>query len=392
MKLDSQPRWLIVNGDFTRRGGQELANHALATRLADRGRPLTLVAHQVDSVLASRPNVRAVLVGLPLRSYYLGERALERAATREFLASHGTGRTVFVGNGGNCPHATVSWVHFVHAAWSGELPAAPPHARAFHWLRKKDANRRERRAFATAKLVVANSDRTASDLHDLIEVPRERIIRIWFGAAHGPKGLRRPRNSDPPSLVFIGALGWDRRKGLDVALRAFAELVRDPSFHHRLVVAGAGTERPWRTLARDLGIEGRVDFRAFVEDVSQLLASADLLLCPTRYEPYGLAIQEGIMAGVPPLVSNGVAGIVDRFPDTLEELLIDDFENHLEWAGRVRSCLGQLESLRARTTSAAALFAQRSWEDFADEFIETVEDRLGLAAGQHREGLRGAGE
>ena len=98
------------------------------------------------------------------------------------------------------------------------------------------------------------------------------------------------------------------------------------------------------------------------------------------------------MAGVPPLVSNGVAGIVDRFPDTLEELLIDDFENHLEWAGRVRSCLGQLESLRARTTSAAALFAQRSWEDFADEFIETVEDRLGLAAGQHREGLRGAGE
>jgi glycosyltransferase involved in cell wall biosynthesis len=158
------------------------------------------------------------------------------------------------------------------------------------------------------------------------------------------------------------------------------------------VVAGAGTERPWRTLARELGIESRVDFRAFVEDISPLLASADLLLCPTRYEPYGLAIQEGIMAGVPPLVSNGVAGIVDRLPDALEELLIDDFENHVEWARRIRSCLRQLESLRARTASAAALFAQRSWDDFADEFIETVEDRLGLASRQHREGLRGAGE
>jgi len=368
--------WLIVNGDFTQRGGQEFANHALATRLADSGRTLTLIAHTIAAELTARPNVRSIVVRRPLQSYFLGERLLERAAHRERQAQRKAGRVILLGNGGNCPGAEVSWAHFVHAAWQGGPRSAPLPVRSFSWLKKQDALLRERSAFAKAALIVANSDRTAADLERLLGVQKEKIVRIWFGVDLLRVSARLSPRSNPPVLLFIGALGWDERKGLDIGLRAFAELARDPAFRHQLLIAGGGSTRPWKRLVQELGITRRVEFLEFAEDVPALLATADLLVSPARYESYGLAIQEAIMAGVPPLVGAHTAGVIDRFPTDLAELIVQDPENPLAWAKRIRHALGKLPDLRARTAAAANLLARRSWNDFADEFIDVVESRV----------------
>jgi glycosyltransferase involved in cell wall biosynthesis len=177
-------------------------------------------------------------------------------------------------------------------------------------------------------------------------------------------------------LLFIGALGWDERKGLDIALRTFAELVADPAFRHTLVVAGGGSASPGKRLASALKISHRVEFLAFSTDVPTLLSRADLLLSPTRYESYGLAIQEAIMAGVPPIVGRGAAGVTDRFPSDLTDLIVEDPESHFSWADRVRYALANLQLLRAKTRAAAMVMSQRTWRDFAEEFIDVVESRL----------------
>jgi glycosyltransferase involved in cell wall biosynthesis len=382
---DGKPAWLLVNGDFTRRGGQEFANHALATRLVTMGRTITLVAHAVDPSLSSKPNVRTVLVRRPLGSYFLGERALEWAARREQRLMSRTGRVILLGNGGNCPMAEVSWAHFIHAAWTGTLSQAPFQARVFSRLKKEDALARERRAFRQAALIVANSEKTTRDLTTLLGVHPEKVVRIWFGA--DALTVNRASSSAGPNLLFVGALGWDSRKGLDTALRAFALLVRETDFRHRLVVAGAGIYRPWKSLAARLGVADRVEFLSFVDNVGELLAAADILVCPTRYEPYGLAVQEAIMAGVPPLVSSGTAGITDRFPASLQGLLVREVESPRAWADQIRTTLLSLREWQTRTRAASATFGERSWNDFADEFIETVESRLASSASKSRKRL-----
>jgi len=316
---------------------------------------------------------------MPLGSFYLGERALEFAAYREYARMVERGRTILVGNAGNCPRAEVSWVHFVHASWNGATVRGAPIRKLVQAIKKYDARSRERTAFRNARLVITNSDLTCSAVKQVIEVDSEKVTRKWFGATEG-RSQNRPRQPFPPLLAFVGALGFDTRTGLDIALRAFAELARSGSFVHRLVVAGFGSSVPWRRLARDLGIAGRVDFVAFVEDVPELLSRVDLLLSPARYEPYGLAVQEAIMEGVPPLVSAGRIGIIDRLPANMTDLIVQDPENPERWAQQIRRTLANLEDYRERTRALSAVLAQRTWEDFADDFIDTVESRLSTSA------------
>ena len=56
-----------------------MANYVLASRLAARGRNVTIVAHEVDRTLEEHRNLTARIVPMPLQSFYLGERALELA-------------------------------------------------------------------------------------------------------------------------------------------------------------------------------------------------------------------------------------------------------------------------------------------------------------------------
>src|SRR5207244_3761973 len=55
-------------------------------------------------------------------------------------------------------------------------------------------------------------------------------------------------------------------------------------------------------------------------------AAADLLVSPVRYESYGLNVQEALCRGVPAIVSAN-AGIAERYPSCLRDLLLPDPED-----------------------------------------------------------------
>ena len=363
------PPWLIVNSAFNHRGGQERANFALARQLVESQRAVTLVGHEIEPALRTR-GARAVCVPRPLRSAFLGERSLERAAMRERAGM--PDRTVFLGNSGNCPGANVSWVHFVHAAWPGELELPPLAVRVSHHLRKLDALRRERLALAAAGLVVANSERTRTDLVRLLGVDQKKIRSIYFGADGGGTHAQRRREPREPTLLFVGALGWDRRKGLDIALRALALLSGQCGFKHRLIVAGAGTTKPWKALAARLGISSRVTFVEFVERIPELMNDADLLISPSRYESYGLAVQEAICTGLPPLVLGNRTGFMERLGAAAEEFSVTS-EDASHWADRIAAALANLPALESHARSLGERISARSWDAFASEFISVVE-------------------
>ena len=132
-----------------------------------------------------------------------------------------------------------------------------------------------------------------------------------------------PARADAARPLVVGALGnVSRRKGTDVFVAA-VELVRRerPDIEFRLVgPCPDGPERPWAerqvTRARELGVKHGVTEDPFAE-----LSDWDLLVLPTRSEPFGLVLVEAMAMRLPVIASriDGPREIVT--PDT--GLLVD---------------------------------------------------------------------
>src|SRR2546428_102724 len=83
--------------------------------------------------------------------------------------------------------------------------------------------------------------------------------------------------------------------------------------------------RRWQGMAAAHELAGRVRFLGFRTDVPDLLRAADVLIAPSRYEPYGLTVHEALCCGLPALVS-AAAGVAERYPAELSDLLIPNVE------------------------------------------------------------------
>jgi glycosyltransferase involved in cell wall biosynthesis len=115
-----------------------------------------------------------------------------------------------------------------------------------------------------------------------------------------------------------------------------------------------------------------VIFLGTSNDVSGLLSDADLLISPVRYEAYGLAVQEAVVAGVPPVVSR-TAGIAPILEATMPELVVAEQENPHAWAAAIKGAFEQRHSLNKRVAELGARLARRSWGAMAAEIVEAVE-------------------
>jgi glycosyltransferase involved in cell wall biosynthesis len=144
--------------------------------------------------------------------------------------------------------------------------------------------------------------------------PRERIdylpnfVPDAGMAAACPADEIRGMRPQAPLALALGRL--HPNKGFDVLLQALAD-----TREVHLWIAGDGLLRPQlERLAVRLGISDRVRFLGWREDVPQLLATADLLVCPSLHEPLGNVVIEAWSAGVPVVAtaSDGPAGLIEN--------------------------------------------------------------------------------
>ena len=120
----------------------------------------------------------------------------------------------------------------------------------------------------------------------------------------------------PPTGVFvIGTVcRLEKVKGVAELLAAFH--AADPP-DARLVVVGEGSERPaLEMLAHRLGLNGRVIFTGFRNDMPDLYRLFDLFVLNSMDEPYGLVILEAAEAGVPVIATatRGARAIAGNHP------------------------------------------------------------------------------
>jgi glycosyltransferase involved in cell wall biosynthesis len=371
--------WLVATGDFTVLGGMDRANYALANHLAARGERVHLVAHRVAADLAGRRGIFVHRVARPFGAHLLGAPLLARAAARRTRALPPGARALM--NGGNGVGGVPTWVHYLHAAYVPEV-ASSLRTRVSASAGRRYYLAREAAALRAAPLVICNSRVTAVDVQHHYGVPPSKTAVVYYGTdetAFGQVSDRERREAraalgippERPVAIFIGALG-DRRKGFDLLFDAWQALNAAGGWDPELIVAGAGAEQEaWASRARAAGLTG-LRVLGFRTDVASLLAAADVLVHPARYEAYGLGVHEAICRGVPAIVS-ATAGVAERFPGGLAPLLLPPGARAEDVAAALARWQRDAAGWRARVADLSAAFRARTWDHMAADVAAAVE-------------------
>jgi glycosyltransferase involved in cell wall biosynthesis len=267
-----------------------------------------------------------------------------------------------------CADADLVHAHGLHAALRAVLALSGrrvplvvtwhtrPHAEGAraHLLRML-----ERRVARAAAVVLG----TSSDLVDRARSRGARDARLAAVASPAPRStvesgdpdrLRHKARAelgatDRPLLMAVGSL--DRHRGYDILLDA-ARAWRDLDPLPLLVIAGEG---PLRTVLQrrieDEGLPVRLVGRR--DDITELLAAADLALLPSSWESRSVLAQEALHARVP-LVATAVGGIPDLVGDAAELVPYGDAEAFAEAVVRLLGDPGRREFLKERGVRQAA--------------------------------------
>ncbi|MBV9653264.1 MAG: glycosyltransferase [Acetobacteraceae bacterium] len=160
-----------------------------------------------------------------------------------------------------------------------------------------------------------------------------------------------------PLLLALGRL--HPNKGFDVLVRALALL---PGVH--ALLAGEGQEqRRILELARREGVADRLHLLGWRSDRGALLATADLLVCPSRHEPLGNVIIEGWSA-VRPVVAADADG-----PRELIRPGADGLLAAREDAGALADAIGAVLHDPARARALALAGRSRFEAEFAQASV-----------------------
>lgn len=124
------------------------------------------------------------------------------------------------------------------------------------------------------------------------------------------------QSGDKSSCTFMYAGVLERRKGLEMALRAFAIVKEEKEIDWRFNIIGDGPDRKrLERLTVELGLSSKVDFQGRIPhyDVASNFRTADVFLFPSVRDASGGVNLEAMAAGLPILCIShqGIADIVD---------------------------------------------------------------------------------
>ena len=222
--------------------------------------------------------------------------------------------------------ADVVHTHLVHADVYGGVAARLRGAQLVTTKHNDDPFRTgpfrfvERGLARLADRVVAITDALRTFTIEQVGIAPEKVQTIHYGLDGPPPawGDNPPDEVPGEARILLAVSRLTRQKGVDVAIRALAELPADTV----LVVLGEGPERRalWQ-LARDLDVEGRTFLPGRVPDVAAWLRRAHVFVHPARWEGFGLGVLEAMLAGLPVVASN-VSSLPELVADGETGLLV----------------------------------------------------------------------
>jgi glycosyltransferase involved in cell wall biosynthesis len=202
----------------------------------------------------------------------------------------------------------------------------------------------ERRVYAAATLLVAQSEWAADSLRRAYGVADDRIRVVPFGLTVGPEPARAP--AELPEITFVGAT-LDRKGGHRL-LRVFRERLAGRC------VLNLVTREP---VPAGPGVRVFADFEPGDARLPELLARTSVFVFPTEMDNSPYSVLEAMRAAVP-VVATRVGALPEMVDDGVTGLLVahDDAD--------LAAAIGSLLADRARVEAMGAAGRDRVIERY----------------------------
>lgn len=221
-----------------------------------------------------------------------------------------------------------------------------------------------------AKLVIANSKNTKSDLERIYPISKGKTKFIYLGINKEYKKERFNNElilkigNDKPYLLFLGTI--EPRKNIGLLLEAFAELKASRLIDHKLVISGGSG---WKNEDIYTQIEKHPNNQDILvlgylqkENLNSLYSNADLFIYPSLYEGFGFPPLEAMSCGTKCLlpynsslkeIGNGIAHFYyEQTKEALAKGIVDSLANDFD-ADRTKQIIND----------------KFSWSKYADELL-----------------------
>ncbi len=237
-----------------------------------------------------------------------------------------------------------------------------------------------------ARQVLVNSAAAAASLVAVLPRLQGRLRLLYNGVAGPPVPALAVRSAlaDELRLVLVGRLS--PRKGSDVAVAAVAELRRRGIAARLDLVGDVFPGYEWyaeqlRAQVSGLGLTDQVRFTGFQADVWPHLAAADVVLVPSRAEPFGNVAVEASLARRP-VVASAVQGLKEIVRSGTTGLLVPP-DDPAALADAIAELAADWPRARAMTAAAhaaaGARFSQAAYAARLGELLRELVVRTGPA-------------
>lgn len=129
-----------------------------------------------------------------------------------------------------------------------------------------------------------------------------------------------------PLIVYVGRMTY--QKGPDMLVDAIPKIL-DRFWNARFIMAGGGGMRDW-LMQRTQGMP--VQFPGFISDSEyvRLLHASDIVVIPSRNEPFGIVLLEAWSANRPVVVTR-VGGLAENVEHGITGLVVDPTPDGIAW-------------------------------------------------------------
>lgn len=182
------------------------------------------------------------------------------------------------------------------------------------------------------------------------------------------------KGSEPAPFTFLFVGRGFRKKGLDVLLSACEALKRDGK-NFQLLIAGMSEKPIDGVRLSTKGLRNHVRFLGFCNDMAAVYARAQVIVLPSRVEPFGMAPIQAMRFGLVPIVSR-VAGVAEVLEPGKTGLILEDQLSASELAGLMSQLMTDralLTEMQGRARESAVTF---TWDKTVEATLQAYDIAL----------------
>lgn len=233
-------------------------------------------------------------------------------------------------------------------------------------------------ALSTADMVLSNSYQLLKKACNIVPFIQEHSFVVGNGIDLNffKENIIKGTLEEPVfKSKYILALGrFVHKKGFDILIEAFSKL--NPfEIDAKLIIAGDGSLRgEYEKKVKELCLKERVVIwrRAEKDEVPVLMAGAEILVIPSREEPFGIVVLEGLASRVP-IIAARTGGIPEIVEDGFTALLFNK-ESSEELSHLIKKLYNDEGLKTALVEAGYKLVTEKfGWDSVVRRFLEKFE-------------------